>query len=150
MNPSHRNSPAQSQFSLAALFEFITISSIVCAFSAATGIAASIYLIVLALSLWAKLGPAALLALMGAIAFADARLEGARASNALVGELAVCSVAAAICCWYGYTRKQLHIGIVFPTALHLPDSRQTDNRNRVTGCQFEAVSGQSSSNFRVR
>jgi hypothetical protein len=87
------------QFSLAALLEYTTLCCILSAWSRATGVAASVCLMAMALALGARQGLLALAMLMAASLSADWQftpLDG----GSLLRQLTVILLTCGVCGWY--------------------------------------------------
>ena len=115
------NPPMRRQFSLAALFEFVTLCSVLCAFSGVTGIAPIVFLMGMAAAIWSRFGAAALVALAGALTFTSADAGNATLSK----QFAVLLLAAVICWWYCYRR---HSAVNSHRAFYGPDTKQISER----------------------
>jgi C4-dicarboxylate transporter len=94
------------QFSLAALMEFATLCGILSALFRASGIAASILLMAMALSLAARQGLLAVAMLMAALIAADAQAGGMERADAVQCQATVILIAASLCVWYLLRRRK--------------------------------------------
>ena len=97
LTTSPSNRPAQ--FTLLALFEFMTICAIITAFSPMTGIAASIFLMLTAFALLMKQGLPALATLAVASLLADRPLSP-NVTAEFHSQLIVVVLASLLCVWY--------------------------------------------------
>ena len=90
---------ATVQFGLMELMEFVTICAIVFALSGATGTAASIFLVMMALGLAMKRGLVALLMLATASVAADLP-SAASDDNGLLRQVIVILIGVSLCGWF--------------------------------------------------
>jgi hypothetical protein len=93
------------QFSLAAVFEYTTLCAVLCAFSPVVGIMSSLFLMVMALSLGAKQGLAALIMLMVASISADWQFGLSGDGRGIWRQLMLMLLAALVCYWYLVRRR---------------------------------------------
>jgi len=89
----------ESQFTLSALFEYMTWCAVLAAFSALTGVASGVFLMLTALALGARQGLLALAMLMGASLAADWPSNRTSDSSGVARQAAVLLLAGALCEW---------------------------------------------------
>lgn len=97
--------PTGLQFGLKSVFEYMTICAIFLASSAATGMASSVCLMLMALAIWARQGLLALAMLMAASLAADP--PGLAGGSAFIRQLMVFVLAGMLCTWYRLRRSHL-------------------------------------------
>lgn len=97
------------QFGLARLLEYVTVCAILSAFSTALGYAATIFLMLMALALWARQGFMALAMLMAASLATNGSRDAIDDQSALPRQLFVILTAIALCGWYRLRRHYVDI-----------------------------------------
>ena len=97
----------RTQFSLAAMFEYVTVCSIPLALLHVIGLASGLLLMATALALALRQGFFALLLAMGASLAADARTGPIDSSDSTARQLVIATIIVALACWYKMRRQRL-------------------------------------------
>ncbi len=107
-----------TQFSLAALLEYITVCAVLLAFSTIASIASVVFLMAMAAALAARQGWIALASLGAALLFADCKF-GPNGPNSSYGQqLFAILLAALLCTWYKYRAKGANRAGVLSLRVH--------------------------------
>jgi hypothetical protein len=96
------------QFSLRSLIEYVTVCAIVMAWSAPLGVAASVFLMLMGLALWARQGVLCLAMLMAACLAVDSSQQDS--ASRMERQLMVILLAGALCTWYRVRREYVSTG----------------------------------------
>lgn len=96
---------AAMQFSLAELFESVTVCSLPLAFAPVLGPATSGLVSAMSLAMWLRQGLAAIGLLMAASLAGDLRGAALDSNTSLLRQLIIAALAAAVCCWYRVRRR---------------------------------------------
>lgn len=104
-NDSATNRASRSRFTLAALFERMTVCAIPLAFSRTLGLGSSFLLMAMGLALGFRQGLLALLLFMAASVAADLPASSLSTESSFTRQLTVVMLAAVLCCWYKLRRQ---------------------------------------------
>ena len=112
MSTIHRATKARSdaQFDLLSLFEFVTLCSILLAFSAILGITTSVLLMLMALAIWTRQGRLALTMFIAAVLASDIRMYSPEENWFLARHALVVLLGTLLPAWYQLRRKWSEMG----------------------------------------
>ena len=96
---------SSTQFSLAELFEYITVCAVPLAFSRILGLASSMLLMAMGLALGLRQGTLALALFIAAVLVADVRFSSIDSTESFWRQSIVALMATALCTWYKARRQ---------------------------------------------
>jgi hypothetical protein len=102
-----RHAPREAQFGLLSLLGFVTVCAIISAAAGVISLPASVFLMLMALALWARQGVPALAMLMAALVSADATLRSHDEGMSLIRQVAILATAAFLGGWYCLRRRRV-------------------------------------------